>query len=106
MGKYLIEASYTTEGAKGLVADGGSKRREVVEAAVKKIGGTLECFYYTFGDRDLIAIVDAPDSASVAGFNLQVAAAGGARTKTTVLLTPQEIDQATKKSTGYQPPGR
>jgi len=106
MPKYLIEASYTAEGAKGLVAEGGSKRREAVAAAINNMGGKVECFYYTFGEHDLIVIADAPDPVSVVALNLQVAAAGGARTKTTVLLTTQEVDQAAKKAVSYRPPGR
>lgn len=105
MAKYLIEATYTADGAKGLLAEGGSKRKEAVEAAIKNMGAVVECFYYAFGERDLVVIVDAPDAISVAALNLQVAAAGGARTKTTALLTPQEIDQATKKAVSYRRPG-
>lgn len=105
MGKYLIEASYTAQGIEGLLAEGGSRRREVVEAAIEKMGGTVECFYYAFGERDLVVIVEVPDAVSVTAFNLHVAAAGGARTRTTVLLTPEELDAATKKAVSYRRPG-
>lgn len=105
MAKYLIEATYTAEGAKGLLAEGGSKRKEAVESAINGMGAVVECFYYAFGDTDLVVIVDAPDAVSVAAINLQVAAAGGARTKTTTLLTPQQIDQATGRDASYRRPG-
>lgn len=106
MPKYLIVASYTAEGAKGLLKDGGSKRRQVAEAALKSVGGRMEGFYFAFGEHDAYAIVDAPDNMSVAAASLAISAGGGAQTKTIVLLTPEEIDQATKKGTIYQPPGR
>lgn len=106
MPKYLVIASYTAEGAKGLVKDGGTKRRQVAEAALKSVGGRVDAFYFAFGESDLYAIIDAPDNASVAAASLAINAAGGVRTKTVVLLTPEEIDQATKKTTTYQPPGR
>ena len=105
MPKYLIEASYTSEGAKGLLKDGGSKRRQAAEQAIKSAGGKLEAFYFAFGDRDAFVIVDAPDHATIAAASLAINASGAVETKTVVLLTPEEIDQATKKSVKYTAPG-
>jgi uncharacterized protein with GYD domain len=105
MAKYLVVASYTADGAKGLMKDGGTKRRQAAEQAVKSVGGKLEAFYFAFGETDAYVIVDAPDHASVAAMSLTIAATGAVRTKTIVLLTPEELDQASKKGTTYQPPG-
>jgi uncharacterized protein with GYD domain len=106
MPKYLVEASYTTEGAKGVIKDGGSKRRAAAEQAIKNAGGKVEAFYFAFGDADVFVIVDAPDHASVAAASLAINASGAVHTKTTVLLTPEEIDQAAKKGVQYTAPGR
>ena len=106
MPKYLAHASYTVEGLKGLLKDGGSKRREVVEQLAKGLGGTLEAFYYAFGDDDVFAIFDLPDNVSATAVSLAINAAGGATVKITVLLTPEEVDQAVKKSVDYRPPGQ
>src|SRR5216110_263121 len=106
MPKYLIEASYTTEGAKGLLKDGGTKRRQAAEQAIKSAGGKLEAFYFAFGDRDALVIVDAPDHATIAAASVAINASGAVTAKTTVLMTPEEMDQATKKSVSYTPPGR
>ena len=106
MAKYLLEVSYLPEGAKGILKDGGTKRRQVVEAAIKANGGKLEAFYFAFGKNDAYLIVDAPDHITVAATNLAVNASGAASVKTTVLLTPEEIDQASKKTVNYTPPGR
>ena len=105
MAKYLLVASYTAEGAKGVMKDGGTKRRQAAEAAIKSAGGTLEAFYFAFGENDAYVIVDAPDNASVAGMSLTIGGSGAVHTKTVVLLTPEEIDQASKKSTTYTAPG-
>ena len=105
MPKYLIEVSYTAEGAKGLLKDGGSKRREVAEQALKSAGGKMEAFYFAFGDRDAFVIVDAPDHVSVSAASLTINASGAVRTKTVVLLTPEEIDRAAKKNVTYRAPG-
>lgn len=106
MPKYLAQASYTVEGLKGLCNDGGSKRREVVEQLAKGLGGTLEAFYYAFGDDDVFAIFDLPDNVSATSVSLVINAAGAATVKITVLLTPEEVDQATKKTVDYRPPGQ
>jgi len=106
MAKYLIEVAYTSEGAKGLLKDGGSKRRQAAEQAIKSGGGRLEAFYFAFGNRDAFVIVDAPDHATIVGTVLAINASGAVRTKTTVLLTPEEVDQATKKGVKYTAPGQ
>jgi uncharacterized protein with GYD domain len=106
MPKYLLMASDTAEGAQGLLKDGGSKRRQVIEAALKAVGGSVESFYFAFGKHDVYVIVDAPDNVSVAATSMAVAAAGGAVSRTVVLLTPAEIDQATKKGSNYTRPGQ
>jgi uncharacterized protein with GYD domain len=106
MPKYLLHVSYTADGAKGLLKEGGSKRQAAARTAIESVGGKLESFYYAFGESDVLAIVDMPDSASAASASLTLAASGAVTTKTTVLLTPEEIDAAVKKSTNYTPPGR
>jgi uncharacterized protein with GYD domain len=106
MPKYLIQGSYTVDGIKGVLKDGGTGRRAAVEAGVKASGGKLEAFYFAFGDHDIVAIVDGPDNITSAAFSMVVAATGTARTKTTVLLTPEEIDQAVKKTIPFRAAGR
>ena len=106
MPKYLVQGSYTQEGIKGILKSGGSARRAAVKEMLERLDGRLEAFYYAFGEDDVYVILDAPDNASVAAVSMAVGAAGAARTKTTVLLTPEEIDQAAKKTVGYRPPGQ
>jgi len=106
MPKYLLQVSYTAEGAKGLQKDGGTKRRKAAQALVESLGGKLEALYYAFGDCDVFAIADMPDAASAAAASLALATSGSVTSKTTVLLTPEEMDQAIKKAPSYAPPGR
>jgi len=105
MPKYLITASYTAEGAKGLLKEGGTKRRQAADQAIKSAGGKMEAFYFAFGEDDAYVIVDAPDHSTVAASAVAINASGAVHTKTTVLLTPEEIDQAVKKSVTYRAPG-
>jgi uncharacterized protein with GYD domain len=105
MPKYLWQASYAAEGAKGLLREGGSKRRAEVQQAVERAGGHLEAFYYAFGDADAYVIADLPDAATAAAVSLAVNAAGAVNLRTTVLLSPEEMDEAARKQVGYRPPG-
>jgi uncharacterized protein with GYD domain len=106
MPKYLIQGSYTSEGAKGLLKDGGSKRRDVAETLLKEAGGKLEAFYFTFGDTDFAIIADLPDNIASVALSLSVNASGVTRVKTTPLLTLDEMDAAAKKKLSYRPPGQ
>jgi uncharacterized protein with GYD domain len=106
MPKYLVVASYTAEGAKGLLKDGGSKRRQAADTALRSVGGKVESFFFAFGENDVYAVVDAPDNVSIAAASLAIGASGAVQIKTVVLLTPEEVDQAAKKATNYTPPGR
>jgi uncharacterized protein with GYD domain len=106
MAKYLYQASYTTEGVKGLLKDGGSSRREAIRKMTGSLGGTVEAFYYAFGEDDVYLIVDVPDHVTAAAASLAVAASGAVNIKTTVLLTPEEIDAAAQKTVTYRPPGQ
>ena len=106
MPKYLIQGSYTAEGVKGLLKEGGSKRREAVKRALEDVGAKLEAFYFAFGEADVYAIADAPDSITATAHALVVNATGVVHVKTVVLLTPEEVDQATKKRASYRPPGQ
>ena len=105
MPKYLFRSRHTAEGAEGLIRDGGTSRRAESERAVASVGGKLESFYYAFGATDVFIIADLPDNASAAALNLAVAASGAIDSETVVLLTPEEIDDATRKSPAYRPPG-
>jgi len=105
MPKYLFEASYATQGVRGIRDGGGSGRRDVVAAMVEGLGGSLESFYVAFGDSDLYVIGDLPDNEAAAAVVLTVNASGAVSVKTTVLLTPEEVDAAAKVSVDYQPPG-
>src|SRR5215472_16537224 len=105
MPKFLIEASYTEEGAKGLIKGGGTARRAEVQKMVEGLGGRLDAFYFVLGENDVHVIVDLPENLTAAAISLVVMSTGTARIRTTVLLTPEEIDQAAKTPVDYNPPG-
>ena len=106
MAKYLIKATYSVQGAKGLMSKGGTARRDALTEAISSVGGTMEAFYFAFGADDVYVIADLPDHSSAAAVSLTAGAAGGlAGLSTVVLITPEEIDEASKRSPHYVPPG-
>lgn len=105
MPKYLVTGGYTVSGIKGVLAEGGSGRREAVDKLAASLGGSIESFYFAFGGNDFYAIVDLPSNEAAASVAMTVAASGTASPKTVVLLTPEEVDEAAKVSPSYRAPG-
>ena len=106
MATFLVQFKYTEQGMKGLIKEGGSKRREATEQLIKSLGGKMVAYYFAFGEYDGFAIVEGAENVDVAAAGLIVGASGAVKTKTTVLLTAEEIDRATKKSGTYRAPGQ
>lgn len=105
MPKFLVEATYSAEGYRGLAKDTASGRKAVVAQAIKKLGGKLEAIYFCLGEYDVIVIADLPDHVSAAALGSSVCGSGLVRTKTTVLLTVAEADEALAKPVAYRAPG-
>ncbi|TCS35152.1 uncharacterized protein with GYD domain [Paucimonas lemoignei] len=105
MAKYLIEVNYIGDGISGLLKEGGTKRRAAVDQLFESVGGKVEAYYFAFGERDVFIIGDLPDNVTATALALRVNSTGTALCKTTVLLTPQEVDEAVRKPGMYRPPG-
>jgi uncharacterized protein with GYD domain len=103
--KFLVKVNYVGEGVKGLLAEGGTKRRQETERIAESLGGRLEAYYFAFGDTDCYIIGDFPDAASAAAAALTASASGRVTTTSTLLMTPGEVDEVVKKQVAYRPPG-
>jgi uncharacterized protein with GYD domain len=106
MSKYMFEAHYSAEGAKGVMKEGGSGRRAAVAKMAEGMGGKLESLYFAFGGVDAFAVVDLLDNVTAAAAALAASQSGAMSVKTVVLLTPEEMDEAAKKSVDFRAPGR
>ena len=106
MPKYLFSGSYIGEGIKGLLKDGGSGRMEAVDKLITSLGGKIESVHFAFGADDFFIIAEAPDNIRAVAAALIAAASGAVDVKTTVLLTPEEVDEVSKISGDYRPPGQ
>ena len=105
MAKFLVKASYSAEGAKGVQNAGGTSRRDAVSKMAEGLGGSLESFYFAFGETDAYVVLDLPDNRTAAAASIAVNTAGGATSEVVVLLTPEDVDAAAKLSVDYRPPG-
>lgn len=106
MTNYLVTASYSPEGVRGVLKNGGTARADAVSKAVQGLGGTMHSFHFAFGGDDAIVVVELADNVAAAALGLAVSSTGLASVKTTVLLTPAEIDEAAKRQVAYTPPGK
>lgn len=105
MAKYLIRAKYTQAGVTGLLKEGGTSRRDALRDTIEGMGGTLNDLFYAFGDWDLFLVTELPDDETAAAVSLNISAAGALKVNITVLVTPETVDGAIRKSVPYRAPG-
>ena len=105
MSRYLFIARYDSTGAQGVLAKGGRARATAIEKAAAGLGGRIETFDFSFGEDDVYTLCELPDNQSAAAFALAVSSTGLAHVRTVVLMTPQDIDAATRQSVDYAAPG-
>ncbi|MCP9000548.1 GYD domain-containing protein [Pseudarthrobacter sp. RMG13] len=106
MSKYFFQANYVGQGIKGLMQEGGSKRRDAVVKALESVGGSLECIYYAFGETDVLGVFDVPDQPSAVALSLMINSTGAVDLHLTPLMTPEDIDAAVGKTPAYRAPGQ
>ena len=106
MSKYLFEANYVGDGIKGLMREGGTKRRDAVVEALKSVDGSLESFYYAFGETDVVGVFDIPDQANAVALSLMINSTGAVNLHLKPLMTAEDLDEAATKTPSYRPPGQ
>jgi uncharacterized protein with GYD domain len=104
MPKYLVQGSYTDQGLKGLLKEGGSKRRAMVEKLAEEMGGKLDVFYFAFGGDDFVIILDLPGNIDMAATAIVAQASGMVKSRVTVLMAPEDVDQAVQRKVDFRPP--
>ena len=106
MARYLVQFAYSSEAIQNMVKN-PQDRAAMVSGMAQQWGGSLEAFYYTFGDYDGVAIVDVPDNVTMAAISMAVTSSGAFKAfHTTVLIPMDEAVEAMRKagSISYQPP--
>lgn len=105
MPKYMVHATYTSEGLTGLLAEGGTGRQRAVEESLASVGGTLEAMYFAMGQEDLFCIVDVPDQIAMASVAMAARSSGAVVSKAVPLLTVAEVDRAAEAVVQFRRPG-
>ena len=100
MPHYLIQGSYTAEGTKGLLAEGGSSRLAQATALLESVGGTVECIYFSYGADDIVGVCEVPDTSSAAAVSLAVSSTGMVNVCLTPLITPGVLPLFTVSNIG------
>jgi uncharacterized protein with GYD domain len=80
MATYILLASYTEQGIKGIKDT--VKRTDAVKELAKKAGCTMKESYWTLGAYDVVAVFEAPDDETMTAFALSVAKLGNVKTQT------------------------
>ena len=106
MGKYLFRGQFTPDGLRGILKEGGSGRSKAVAALAESVGGTLESYYFAFGDDSYFVVCDLPNDEAAAAIGITVSASGAVSNSTVKLLTGEQIDAAVKRSPTYRAPGQ
>jgi uncharacterized protein with GYD domain len=106
MGKYLFHGSFTADGLRGILKEGGTSRTKAVSTLAESLGGSLESYHFAFGDDSYFVIVDLPNDEAAAACALAVSASGAVSNSTIKLLTPAQVDAAIKLTPNYRAPGQ
>ena len=107
MAKYLALFGFTSETITRFVAN-PSDRSAVVRGFVESVGGSLECYYWMFGQYDGMAIVEMPDSHTRAAATLAIIGSGAfTHFETHELLAADDLPAIAERArlVTYQPPG-
>ena len=105
MPKFLYKVNLSAEGMRGTLEEGGVARRNAIAELARSLGGSLEAFYYAFGETDAYVIIDVPDAETAAATAITVSLSGVGSIETVVLIDPEQIDAIAAKSIDYRPPG-
>ena len=106
MAKYMLKVCYSHEGIHGVRKEGAASRAAYIGQLLESVGGSLEAFYFAFGDTDVYVIAELPDQTTAVAMASVIGGSDAISSyETIVLLAPEEIDAAMKVSVGYRAPG-
>lgn len=107
MAKYLALFGFTSEAINQFVVS-PSDRAAVVQRLVESVGGSLDCYYWMFGQYDGVAIVEMPDSRTYAAVTFAIKSSGAfTHFETHELIKASDLTGIAERATqiAYQPPG-
>jgi uncharacterized protein with GYD domain len=88
MSQYILLINWTGQGISKIKESGD--RYNSFKTSLEKAGGKLIGAYYTFGEYDLVIVIEAPNDKVVMSLMLKVGSYGNVRTKTMKAFTAEE----------------
>lgn len=89
MASFILLAHFTEQGIKN-VKD-SPKRADAFRQSAKKHGATVKEIFWTLGQYDLVAILDAPDDVTVTALGMSLGTLGNVRTQTLRAFSEAEM---------------
>ena len=109
MPKYLALFSYQAD-AKAAMIESPGDREPAVRAVLESVGAQLDVMYWMFGAHDGMAVVDAPDSVTMAGISAAISSTGTITSETHELFTAEDahriLDTARTARDHFAQPGQ
>jgi uncharacterized protein with GYD domain len=97
MPKYLALFSYS-DAAIAAMIENPADREGAVRLVVESVGARLESFFWMRGAYDGMAVIDAPDSLTMAGIETAVKSSGAVRSETHDLFSPDDIQHILERA--------
>ena len=95
MPTYIIVGTFTDQGVRSVKET--TKRAEALRETAKKTGVTVRDIFWTLGQYDVMAVLDAPDDEAVTALGLSIGALGNVRTQTLRAFSENEITRVLGK---------
>ena len=89
MATYIVLSNFTEQGIRNI--KDSPKRAEAFKNMAKKSGVTVKDLFWTLGQYDVVAILEAPDDMSITSLGLSIGALGNIRTQTLRAYSETEI---------------
>lgn len=90
MATYIVLANFTDQGIRNVKDT--TKRADGVKELAKKFGAEMREIYWTLGQYDIVALIDAPDDNSATALGLAIGSAGNVRTQTLRAFSKDEMN--------------
>ena len=99
MPKYLLAATLTQGGVQGVLKEGGTGRRAAVQKTAESVGGTVEAFYFAFGENDVYVIIDVPNPAAAAAVSMRIRVSTPESTRVEQTSSPDTLGRSRSRTT-------
>ena len=91
MATYIVLGQFTEQGIRNVKET--TKRAQALKDLAKKFGSTVTATYWTIGQYDVVAMIEAPDDMALTGLLLSLGTTGNIRTQTLRAFSADDMGQ-------------